>query len=77
MKAITLRRTKFSKIKGKPILSLPPRYDDIRSIILDETEQTLYDRAASQAQKVFEGFEQEGSVVSFISDFKNDSHDIA
>jgi SNF2 family DNA or RNA helicase len=63
MKSITLRRTKFSKIRGKPILTLPPRYDEIKYVKLDTTEQTLYDRASNQAQKVFQGFEQEGSVM--------------
>lgn len=63
MKSVTLRRTKQSKINGKPILTLPPRHDIIHYLTLDHTEQTLYDRASAQAQKVFEGFEQEGSVL--------------
>jgi SNF2 family DNA or RNA helicase len=63
MKSVTLRRTKFSKINGKPILSLPPRRDHVRILKLDQTEQLMYDRASAQAQKVFKGFEQEGSVL--------------
>ena len=63
MKSITLRRTKYSKIRGKSIISLPPRFDTIKTITLDDTEQILYDRASAQAQKVFQGFEMEGSVL--------------
>ena len=64
MKSITLRRTKHQKVDGKPILSLPPRTEEIRLVELNEVERGLYNRIHEKAMKRYESFAQENQIVS-------------
>lgn len=59
MRSITLRRTKNSKIEGKPILSLPEKYQTIRKVQLSQTELQVYQSVEARAQAIFDS----GSVV--------------
>lgn len=42
LKAVLLRRTKTSKIDGKPILSLPPKHIELNDNIFDADEESYY-----------------------------------
>lgn len=42
IKSITLRRTKTSKVKGKPVLKLPERKVFIQHITLTDEEKLIY-----------------------------------
>lgn len=42
LKAILLRRTKSSKIDGKPIITLPSKTEEIQHVVFSEDEQSFY-----------------------------------
>ncbi|KAI9357016.1 SNF2 family N-terminal domain-containing protein [Zopfochytrium polystomum] len=63
MKSITLRRTKQQKIDGKPILTLPERRDEIRTIHLSPQEQAIYTSVHQKAFKYFQKLKNSGSVM--------------
>ncbi|KAF4637235.1 hypothetical protein G7Y89_g851 [Cudoniella acicularis] len=53
LKAILLRRTKFSLIDGKPILNLPPKTEEIQHVVFSEDEQAFYEALESKTQIQF------------------------
>jgi SNF2 family DNA or RNA helicase len=54
MRSITLRRTKNSKIDGKPILSLPEKYQSTRKVALAPIELQVYQSIEARAQDIFD-----------------------
>lgn len=50
IKNITLRRTKTSKIKGKPVLELPERKVFIQHITLSEEERKIYQSVKNEGR---------------------------
>lgn len=56
LRAILLRRTKQSKIDGKPILQLPPKHTTAERVAFDEDELTFYKALESKAQIQFNKF---------------------
>ena len=62
LKAILLRRTKKSKIDGKPILSLPERTTEAQHAVFDEDEQAFYKALESQTQLQFNKYLRAGTV---------------
>ncbi|KAI9030321.1 SNF2 family N-terminal domain-containing protein [Hyaloraphidium curvatum] len=63
MKLVTIRRTKTMKIKGQPIVSLPPREDRVESVELGPFERKLYDAAHRQSKEIFERLVQNDNVM--------------
>ncbi|EAW06955.1 DEAD/DEAH box helicase [Aspergillus clavatus NRRL 1] len=53
LKAVLLRRTKTSKIDGKPILELPPRVSEKVHAVFSEDEQALYNALESKTKLQF------------------------
>ncbi|EZF10097.1 SWI/SNF family DNA-dependent ATPase [Trichophyton rubrum D6] len=62
LKAILLRRTKSSKIDGKPILQLPPRVTEKVHTIFSSDEQEFYKALETQSQLQFNRYLQAGTV---------------
>ncbi len=62
LKAILLRRTKKSKIDGKPILSLPERTTEAEHAVFDEDEQAFYKALESRTQLQFNKYLRAGTV---------------
>ena len=62
LKAILLRRTKSSKIDGKPILQLPPRVTEQVHAVFSDDEQELYRALESQTQLQFNRYLRAGTV---------------
>lgn len=54
MKGITLRRTKNDMIDGKPILSLPERYEEVRYLQLAADERETYDKVHRHGKMMFD-----------------------
>ncbi|PWY88357.1 hypothetical protein BO70DRAFT_427146 [Aspergillus heteromorphus CBS 117.55] len=50
LKAVLLRRTKTSKIDGKPILQLPPKVSERVHAVFSEDEQEFYNALETQTQ---------------------------
>ena len=50
VKNITLRRTKTSKIKGKPVLELPERKVFIQHITLSDEERKIYQTVKNEGR---------------------------
>ena len=53
LKAILLRRTKKSKIDGKPILNLPERTTELQHAVFSEDEEAFYRALETKAQLQF------------------------
>lgn len=62
LKAILLRRTKKSRIDGKPILELPPRATNQEHAVFSEDEEAVYRALESQTQLQFNRYLKAGSV---------------
>ncbi|QGA14858.1 hypothetical protein EYB26_002514 [Talaromyces marneffei] len=62
LKAILLRRTKFSKLDGKPLIHLPPRTTEKIHAVFSEDEQQLYDALESKTQIQFNKYLKANSV---------------
>ena len=62
LKAILLRRTKKSKIDGKPILTLPERTTESQHAVFSEDEQAFYRALESQTQLQFNKYLKAGTV---------------
>lgn len=62
LKAVLLRRTKTSKIDGRPILQLPPRITEKVHAVFSEDERQLYDALEARTQIQFNKYLQAGSV---------------
>ncbi|KAI9932674.1 hypothetical protein ASPWEDRAFT_22444 [Aspergillus wentii DTO 134E9] len=62
LKAVLLRRTKYSKIDGKPILQLPERISEKVHAVFSEDEQALYTALETRTQLQFNRYLQAGTV---------------
>lgn len=62
LKAILLRRTKSSKINGKPILQLPPRTTEESHAVFSEDEQQFYNALETRTQLQFNRYLHAGTV---------------
>lgn len=64
MSCTTLRRTKESKnSEGDPILTLPPRSDEIRYLDFDEHEQAIYNSFFDESKEEFNALERTNQVM--------------
>lgn len=62
LKAVLLRRTKISKLDGKPLISLPPRVTEKVHAVFSEDEQQLYNALESRTQIQFNKYLNANSV---------------
>ncbi|KAH6675016.1 P-loop containing nucleoside triphosphate hydrolase protein [Halenospora varia] len=62
IRAILLRRTKTSKIDGKPIITLPPKSEEIQHVVFDEDELAFYKALETKTQIQFNKFVKAGTV---------------
>ena len=62
LKAILLRRNKTSLIDGKPIISLPPKVEEIQHVVFSEDEQAFYSALESKTQLQFNRYMRAGTV---------------
>ena len=62
LKAILLRRTKTSKIDGKPILQLPPKTTQEQRAVFTEDERDFYKALETQTQLKFNKYLKAGTV---------------
>lgn len=53
LRAILLRRTKTSLIDGKPIITLPPKTEEIQHVVFSPEEQDFYKALESKTQIQF------------------------
>jgi len=53
LKAILLRRSKTSEIDGKPIITLPPKSEEIQHVVFDEDQQAFYSALESRTKIQF------------------------
>ncbi|XP_010163121.2 helicase-like transcription factor, partial [Antrostomus carolinensis] len=68
IRSITLRRTKTSKVKGKPILELPERKVLIQHITLTEEERQIYQSVKKEGKAAISRFFSEGTVLAHYAD---------
>ncbi|MGH0162441.1 UNVERIFIED_CONTAM: hypothetical protein FKN15_062329 [Acipenser sinensis] len=68
IKSITLRRTKASKINGRPVVELPERKVFIQHITLSEEEKQLYESVRKEGRTVIGRYFSEGSVLTNYAD---------
>ena len=62
LKAILLRRTKQSKIDGEPIITLPPKSEEIQHVIFNEDEQAFYSALETKTQIQFNKYMKANTV---------------
>ncbi|XP_043926554.1 helicase-like transcription factor [Protopterus annectens] len=68
IKNITLRRTKTSKVKGKPVLVLPERKVFVQYVELSSEERRIYDAVKNDGRNVIGRYVNEGSVLTHYAD---------
>ncbi|XP_061861855.1 helicase-like transcription factor isoform X2 [Colius striatus] len=68
IRSITLRRTKRSKVKGKPILELPDRKVLIQHVTLTEEERKIYQSVKMEGKAAISRFFSEGTVLAHYAD---------
>ncbi|XP_067410765.1 helicase-like transcription factor isoform X3 [Emydura macquarii macquarii] len=68
IKNITLRRTKTSKIKGKPVLELPERKVFIQHVTLTEEERQIYQSVKNEGKAAISRYFNEGTVLAHYAD---------
>ncbi|KFP12254.1 Helicase-like transcription factor, partial [Egretta garzetta] len=68
IRSITLRRTKTSKVKGKPILELPERKVLIQHVTLTEEERHIYQSVKKEGKAAISRFFSEGTVLAHYAD---------
>ncbi|XP_069927732.1 helicase-like transcription factor isoform X6 [Oryctolagus cuniculus] len=68
IKNITLRRTKTSKIKGKPVLELPERKVFIQHITLSDEERKIYQSVKNEGKATIGRYFNEGTVLAHYAD---------
>ncbi|XP_054241735.1 helicase-like transcription factor [Indicator indicator] len=68
VRSITLRRTKTSKVKGKPVLELPERKVLIQHITLTEEERQIYQSVKNEGKAAISRFFSEGTVLGHYAD---------
>ncbi|KAK9816469.1 hypothetical protein WJX72_000674 [[Myrmecia] bisecta] len=62
LQSVMLRRTKASKIEGKPIVNLPPRNQKLVKKRFSASEQGCYDKLLQQSLLEFKALESAGSL---------------
>ncbi|WOL12968.1 helicase-like transcription factor CHR28 isoform X1 [Canna indica] len=62
LKTIMLRRTKGTKIDGKPIITLPPKTVTLKKVDFSEEERTFYTRLEAESREQFKVYANEGTV---------------
>uniref|UniRef100_A0A803TGE2 Helicase like transcription factor n=1 Tax=Anolis carolinensis TaxID=28377 RepID=A0A803TGE2_ANOCA len=68
IKSITLRRTKTSKVKGKPVLKLPERKVFIQHITFTEEENVNYNSVKNESMAAIRRYFNEGTILSKYAD---------
>ncbi|NXF58789.1 HLTF factor, partial [Ciccaba nigrolineata] len=68
VRSITLRRTKTSKVKGKPVLELPERKVLIQHVTLTEEERQVYQSVKKEGKAAISRFFSEGTVLAHYAD---------
>uniref|UniRef100_A0A670Y5Q8 Helicase like transcription factor n=1 Tax=Pseudonaja textilis TaxID=8673 RepID=A0A670Y5Q8_PSETE len=68
IKSITLRRTKTSKVNGKPVLKLPERKVFIQHITLTDEENAVYHSVKNETKAAISRYFAEGSVLAHYAD---------
>uniref|UniRef100_A0A8C5M7S6 Helicase like transcription factor n=1 Tax=Leptobrachium leishanense TaxID=445787 RepID=A0A8C5M7S6_9ANUR len=68
IKNTTLRRTKTTKIKGKPVLQLPGRKVFIQHIELSDEEQRIYNSVRDEGKAVINKYFNEGTILTNYAD---------
>ncbi|XP_029070346.1 helicase-like transcription factor isoform X4 [Monodon monoceros] len=68
IKNITLRRTKTSKIRGKPVLELPERKVFIQHITLSDEERKIYQSVKNEGRATIGRYFNEGTVLAHYAD---------
>ncbi|NXN30303.1 HLTF factor, partial [Nycticryphes semicollaris] len=68
IRSITLRRTKTSKVKGKPVLELPERKVLIQYVTLTEEERQIYRSVKKEGKAAISRFFSEGTVLAHYAD---------
>ncbi|KAM9231203.1 helicase-like transcription factor isoform 3-T3 [Leptosomus discolor] len=68
IRSITLRRTKRSNVKGKPILELPERKVLIQHVTLTEEERQIYQSVKKEGRAAISRFFSEGTVLAHYAD---------
>ncbi|NXJ80175.1 HLTF factor, partial [Trogon melanurus] len=68
IRSITLRRTKTSKVKGKPILNLPERKVLIQHVTLTEEERQIYQSVKTEGKAAISRYFSEGTVLAHYAD---------
>ncbi|NXK07579.1 HLTF factor, partial [Herpetotheres cachinnans] len=68
IRSITLRRTKTSKVKGKPVLALPERKVLIQHVTLTEEERQIYQSVKKEGKAAISRFFSEGTVLARYAD---------
>ncbi|NXY71558.1 HLTF factor, partial [Glareola pratincola] len=68
IRSITLRRTKTSKVKGKPVLELPERKVLIQHVTLTEEERQIYQSVKKEGKAAIRRFFSEGTVLAHYAD---------
>ncbi|XP_056420818.1 helicase-like transcription factor isoform X2 [Hyla sarda] len=68
IKYITLRRTKTTKVNGKPVLELPERKVYIQYIKLSTEERNIYESMQNEGKAIIGRYFEEGSVLTHYAD---------
>uniref|UniRef100_A0A8D0DXH8 Helicase like transcription factor n=1 Tax=Salvator merianae TaxID=96440 RepID=A0A8D0DXH8_SALMN len=68
IKSITLRRTKTSKVNGKPVLKLPERKVFIQHITLTDQERRMYCSVKDESTAAIARYFNEGTVLTNYAD---------
>ncbi|XP_018424390.1 PREDICTED: helicase-like transcription factor [Nanorana parkeri] len=68
IKNITLRRTKKTKVKGKPVLQLPERKVFVQHIKLSSEEKRIYESMQNEGKLIISRYFNEGTVLTHYAD---------
>ncbi|XP_048323285.1 helicase-like transcription factor CHR28 isoform X2 [Ziziphus jujuba] len=62
LKTIMLRRTKGTLLDGRPIVTLPPKYIELKKVDFSQKERDFYSRLESDSRAQFEEYAAAGTV---------------
>uniref|UniRef100_UPI00398E507B helicase-like transcription factor isoform X3 n=1 Tax=Pristiophorus japonicus TaxID=55135 RepID=UPI00398E507B len=65
---ITLRRTKTSKVNGKPVIELPARTVFVQHITLSDEEKQIYESVKNEGRAIIGRYFSEGSIFTHYAD---------
>ncbi|XP_047467982.1 helicase-like transcription factor [Mugil cephalus] len=68
VKCITLRRTKNSRVKGRPLVSLPEKTVFVEQVELSQPEREEYELARNEGRNTIGRYVAEGTVLSNYAD---------